>query len=545
MVRCAIVGAGPSGLAAARWALAYDIEPVVFEATDWIGGIWCYRPEDGEYATVMKTTTINTSKELCAFSDCPPPAEYANFMRHDAYMDYLRMYADQHDLLTHVRFKHPVVQVRRAPDYDASGKWTVEYKDPNGNLQEESFDCVLVAVGHNNMPNFPGPEEEWWPGQEKFKGRILHTKQYKEASGFDDSVSVVVGCGNSAMDAAVDLSRVTKKAYLSVRRGVYLYTRLGEYGWPMDLKFITRFTAYFWRTYMPKWLMERQALKRVNKRFDHALYGLKPDHSILARQGTINDELPSRILTGTVVVKPAIKEFTENGIVWADGNRTEPVDNVILATGYRVKFDMIEEGKLIPMKGNFARLYKYIYPVGEIFLRHNTLGVIGLIQPSGPVVTAAEMQARFFFHQLRSRTPERPRGLLPSNEAMTAEVDRIRRALEANMQLTLKPYWFNYVLYMDSLAEVIGCKPNLRNLFWKDPVLAKAVLFGPNCAYVNRLDGPHKWDGAKDAIMRVNERVRKPFATRPITVTQDDKFLIYLLVSLVACLLAFIVMRFT
>lgn len=100
------------------------------------------------------------------------------------------------------------------------------------------------------------------------------------------------------------------------------------------------------------------------------------------RQGTINDELPSRILTGTVVVKPAIKEFTENGIIWADGSRTEPVDNIILATGYRVKFDMIEQGKLIPTEGNFARLYKYIYPFGDMFLKHNTLGIIGLIQAS-------------------------------------------------------------------------------------------------------------------------------------------------------------------
>lgn len=33
---------------------------------------------------------------------------------------------------------------------------------------------------------------------------------------------------------------------------------------------------------MPKWLVGRQTLKRVNKRFDHALYGLKRDHSILA-----------------------------------------------------------------------------------------------------------------------------------------------------------------------------------------------------------------------------------------------------------------------
>lgn len=97
---------------------------------------------------------------------------------------------------------------------------------------------------------------------------------------------------------------------------------------------------------------------------------------------------------------------------------------------------------------------------------------------------------------------------------------------------------------MDSLADVIGCKPNLRQLLWKDPMLAKTVLFGPNCTYVHRLGGPHRWDGAKDAIMRVNERVRKPFATRSITVTQDDKPLIYLLVSLIFFLLSDIVIKF-
>ncbi|KAH7711954.1 flavin-containing monooxygenase FMO GS-OX3-like protein [Aphelenchoides avenae] len=42
-MRCAIVGAGCSGLASARWAKAYDIEPVVFEASQSVGGLWCYK----------------------------------------------------------------------------------------------------------------------------------------------------------------------------------------------------------------------------------------------------------------------------------------------------------------------------------------------------------------------------------------------------------------------------------------------------------------------------------------------------------------------
>ncbi len=43
--RCAIVGAGASGLACARWALAYDVEPVVFERMGELGGLWLYKSD--------------------------------------------------------------------------------------------------------------------------------------------------------------------------------------------------------------------------------------------------------------------------------------------------------------------------------------------------------------------------------------------------------------------------------------------------------------------------------------------------------------------
>ncbi len=44
----AIVGAGASGLTTARQALQYDVLPVIFEASEHIGGLWRYKPEETE-----------------------------------------------------------------------------------------------------------------------------------------------------------------------------------------------------------------------------------------------------------------------------------------------------------------------------------------------------------------------------------------------------------------------------------------------------------------------------------------------------------------
>lgn len=76
---------------------------------------------------------------------------------------------------------------------------------------------------------------------------------------------------------------------------------------------------------------------------------------------------------------------------------------------------------------------------------------------------------------------------------------------------------------MDSLAEVIGCKPNLRQLLLADPMLSKTLVLGPNAAYVYRLCGPHRWEGARDAILGVEHRVRQAFQPRQSKTAQKGK----------------------
>lgn len=63
-----------------------------------------------------------------------------------------------------------------------------------------------------------------------------------------------------------------------------------------------------------------------------------------------------------------------------------------MCTGYHFDFDIIEQGKLIPVKENSARLYKNMFPPS--LAKWNSLAVIGLVQPSGSILPAAEMQVK-------------------------------------------------------------------------------------------------------------------------------------------------------
>lgn len=81
--RIAVIGAGPSGLTAVKQCLEYGHSVKCFEKTDDIGGLWRYHDEDIDgLPSVAKNTIINTSKEISAFSDFPPPENFPNYMPH-------------------------------------------------------------------------------------------------------------------------------------------------------------------------------------------------------------------------------------------------------------------------------------------------------------------------------------------------------------------------------------------------------------------------------------------------------------------------------
>lgn len=137
----AILGAGPSGLAACKAALEEGLVPVVFEKQRSLGGLWSEHGKAGRMALVLSwqvwsSLRTNLSKcawlsgalepwrYTCAFSDFPWPKEASDFPRAEEVRRYLHDYAEAKQLLSRVRLGCCVEAVRRHPE-----GWRVTWRD--------------------------------------------------------------------------------------------------------------------------------------------------------------------------------------------------------------------------------------------------------------------------------------------------------------------------------------------------------------------------------------------------------------------------------
>ena len=75
-----------------------------------------------------------------------------------------------------------------------------------GKLEDREFDAVMVCTGCYTDPHIPV-----FPGQQSFKGKIMHSHSYRTNKGFENQRVLIVGIGNTAGDIAVELSLVASK----------------------------------------------------------------------------------------------------------------------------------------------------------------------------------------------------------------------------------------------------------------------------------------------------------------------------------------------
>ncbi|CAL1279263.1 unnamed protein product [Larinioides sclopetarius] len=495
--RYAVIGGGPMGIGVIKCLKEEGLEPVCFERTGHIGGLWRYHDDDVDgLASVMKSTVINNSKEMGAMSDFPPKEEYPNYMHNKHVYDYLSSYAKAFDVERHIQVNREVIKVGMADDYEATGRLFVVVRDTEtGAESQEVFDGVFVCVGHHVFPNWPS-----FPGMEKFKGKMLHTHSLKKVDPFEDQNVVIVGVGNSGMDAAVEISSVAKQVYLSTRRGAWVVPRVGPWGLPLDIQTQRRWLDILFRI-IPYNLVCSFCESVLNQRFDHSLYNLKPKHRIWSQHATLSDSLPIKLLSGAVIVRKNINRFVENGVIFDEEENVTECDSVVFATGYKIKFPFLDE-RLTTIKNNEVHLYKYIFPP---HLKHPTLAICGLIQVVGAGFPTGEAQARLVTLVMNGKVS------LPSREEMEVDIQK-RKEINSKRYSQSERHTIqaDYIPYLDEIYSLIGAKPNLLKMFFTDPVLFWTLFFGPSLPYQYRLQGPHTWPGARQAILEWKKRIVKP-----------------------------------
>ncbi|XP_041967789.1 LOW QUALITY PROTEIN: flavin-containing monooxygenase 5-like [Alosa sapidissima] len=359
-----------------------------------------------------------------------------------------------------------------------------------------------------------------------FQGRHFHSWEYCSADGMQ---------GKTVMVIAVDASRVAKQVYLSTRHGAWMVGRIGEGGMPADVVCSDRLAVLLHRL-MPTWTT-RAVEKQLNKHFDHHLYGLQPPHGFFTQIPVVNDDLPGRIISGRVMIKPNVKEFIGSSVIFEDGTVVDEVDVVVFATGYNYDFPFLPEDLRVK-DGYRLSLYKHIFPPS---LEKPSLAVVGFIHGLGAIIPLAEMQARWASRVFKGLTK------LPSESIMLEDIQGTTKRMHQRFACSERnPLQVDYIPYLDDVAHEVGEKPQFFSLFLRDPGLGLRILFGPCTPYQYRLCGPGQWAGARQAIYTQWERVIRPFGTRKLPEIQPEtkqRSPVYLTFASVSLLVTVMYMR--
>ena len=208
--RIAVIGAGPSGLAAlrafesARLAGAEIPELVCFEKQEDWGGMWNYTwrtglDEFGEpvHASMYRFLWSNGPKECLEFADYSFEEHFGrpipSYPPRAVLQDYIAGRVRKNGIRKYIQFRTAVKGISYSEE---TGKFTVTVKDlPQDETRSEIFDYVIVASGHFSTPNVPS-----FPGLEKFPGRVLHAHDFRDANEFTGKNVLLVGASYSAED---------------------------------------------------------------------------------------------------------------------------------------------------------------------------------------------------------------------------------------------------------------------------------------------------------------------------------------------------------
>uniref|UniRef100_A0A1E1XAK4 Flavin-containing monooxygenase n=1 Tax=Amblyomma aureolatum TaxID=187763 RepID=A0A1E1XAK4_9ACAR len=488
-MRVAVIGAGCCGITAVKACLEEGLDVVCFERASDCGGLWWYRDETPESGTgtVMRFTVANTSKEMSCYSDFPPDKDDPLFMTHWQTLRYIRSYADHFGVTPKIRFNHEVLRL------DKDG--TVRVRDmKTGRDWEDAFDGVLVCTGHHGSPSVPDV-----PDRELFRGRVMHSRDYKYADEtFKDKTVVVVGFANSALDVAVNLSTVARQVFLSTRRINWVLPSHYK-SVPMDVYVLNqaRLWLYSW---LPHSWFSRFVIRVANDAWDHKALGMEADHDIMSQGLVVNQYIDGKLLDGTVKIRGPPLRFTERGLVM--DYIEEEVDTVVFATGFTTGLPFPTDA--LTRDGERLLLYKMMIPPAN-----PNVAFLGFVDGNANLLQVFEMQARYMARVFSGKLT------LPSREAMEQDVAATQNTIKSFFVPTPRhSLMIDKIAYVEDLAKIIGAKPNYLKLLFTDPKLYYVLMTSPVLNYQYRLQGPHCWDKARDAILGFQERLRAPLRHR-------------------------------
>jgi dimethylaniline monooxygenase (N-oxide forming) len=413
-----VIGAGSSGIAAAKALHERGVPFDCFELSDRVGGNWVFE-NTNRLSSAYRSLHINTSRERMEYADFPMPSDYPDFPHHTHIAKYFDDYVDHFGLRPRITFETGVEHADRRSD----GVWEVRLTTG----EERRYDALLVANGHHWDPRWPEPP---FPGE--FAGEQVHSHHYIDNAPLRGQAVLVVGIGNSAMDIAVESSLVARRTYISSRRGAHVLPKY-IFGRPFDQLLVS------WITPLIPWPVRRTVMSAMYRisvgRVED--YGLpKPDHRIGEAHPTVSADFVNRLAHGELTWKPNVRELQGNRVRFEDG-AVEQIDTIIWCTGYKVTFPFLDP-ELVSAPDNDLPLYKRVFKPGI-----ENLFFVALLQPLGATMPLAEAQGKWIAAYLRGEYHLPP--LAEMEEVTRRERDKMLRRFVASKRHTMEVDFDDYL----------------------------------------------------------------------------------------------------
>lgn len=287
-----VIGAGQAGLSSAYHLRQRGLEAgrgfVVLDQSPKAGGAWQFRWPS------LTLSTVNRVHDLpgMAFSEAVDTSNDA-VEAAVAVPRYFAAYEEKFGLNVYRPVKVKVVCQR-------GERFRVET-----DRQTFSARGIINATGTWETPYIPE-----YPGRDLFRGRQLHTRDYRTAAEFAGQHVVIVGGGISAIQLLNEISEVTSTTWVTRRP---LQFREG----PFDQE------------------AGRAAVKLVEDRVRQGL----PPNSVVSVTGLPRSPLIEAMEARGVLKRlPMFSEITETGVRWEDGT-TQRADVILWCTGFRSSLD--------------------------------------------------------------------------------------------------------------------------------------------------------------------------------------------------------------
>jgi len=486
-----VIGAGVSGIACVKELAELGIDVEAFEMMPVIGGVF------GSYG--WKGGHFTSSSVFTWFSQYPAK-DRQKFFTWEEFMEYLTDYVNHFKIADRIHLNCRVLSAE-----ERNGKWLVRIKKgnwsnghyfhPKQEIQEEEFageyTNLIVCSGLHNAPAIPDIAS-----LDQFTGRVIHSRDYRDAEVFRDKRVLVVGSGESGSDIAAQISEVAKQCTISMRSAPgTLFPRYVQ-GDTADIR-DDRLTYNLPRIWWPLLLRghRRFYLRQKN---DRELFQWAAQSNYRNKRCPFNTNacksfgIPEAIIKNRAVLKPGIKSVRDSRVTFADQSSIE-FDAIIFCTGYQVRFSFfdskISDG-LLPVN----RLWKNCVSLDF----GSRLCLVGFSRPQQiNLVSIAEMQARLVSLLISGKKH------LPARQELSETIQQDQHWMQTfySDRYLKNPALIDYLYYTDGIAKLIGCEVPLLKALLRDPHLWLKLIFASLNGAHYRLAGPGSdWDSAAHTI---------------------------------------------